>query len=567
MTAPGRSWAAASSRMQPRQGVRPHVGLALLAVGFGLERLFYRWALRREQLGAVLGDVHVVLEPHAELPLDVNPRLVAEHHSRLQRQRLLPPEHVVLHQVRPLVSVHAHAVAEAMREVLEAGAVPVVHDDLAPRGVDRLERHARFRGLERRRLRLMDDVEDLLHLVGGLAEHEGPRDVGLVSFDGASVVDHDDRAFADRLRRDRSVGKRRVLADLNAREAGEAKLAVAGVDQAADVVLRHAGLQRLEHGFVAFQRRLGRDLHQLELVRALDHPARGDDRRRADDLHRRRRTRDAVREHELRRLLDADPAARDPALLQAAGDALERALVLLPDGDVGVLDRSAGQLLPRAVFLERRRHDVRIADFRDDDRGQPFAVAPPDAGEVVERRAPCEDDRVDLLLDHQAARFLEPRLPLVGGDRLREGAHRRQRGDARRQRRNRRIGAAAALCRERRRGQPGCRAGQPHETASADHRNSRIWLTATAAPLTAGCCGGAGWASSAWTASAQRPARKSSCEMYRQRNIPGISATNTSYSANRPRDVYSSAVPLATHSDTIPYPGLLTTTSAAATRS
>src|SRR5258706_4193470 len=77
------------------------------------EWLFYRRTLRREQLGAVFGDVHVVLETHAELALDVDARLVAEHHPGLQRQRFLPPENVVLHQVGPPVAVHAHAVSEA----------------------------------------------------------------------------------------------------------------------------------------------------------------------------------------------------------------------------------------------------------------------------------------------------------------------------------------------------------------------------------------------------------------------------------------------------------------------
>ena len=49
-----------------------------------------------------------------------------------------------------------------------------------------------------------------------LAEHERPRDVRLVAFDRAAVVDHDDRAFADRLRLDRAVGERGVVADLHA---------------------------------------------------------------------------------------------------------------------------------------------------------------------------------------------------------------------------------------------------------------------------------------------------------------------------------------------------------------
>ena len=53
-------------------------------------------------------------------------------------------------------------------------------------------------------------------------------------------------------------------------------------------------------------------------------------------------------------LLDADAAGSDAALLQPVRDALERAFVLLPDRDVGVLDRAAGELFARAIFFERR---------------------------------------------------------------------------------------------------------------------------------------------------------------------------------------------------------------------
>jgi len=62
--------------------------------------------MRREQLGAVLGDVHVVFEAHAEFAAQVHSWFIAEHHARREFQL------VAAHQVWPLVSVHAHAVAE-----------------------------------------------------------------------------------------------------------------------------------------------------------------------------------------------------------------------------------------------------------------------------------------------------------------------------------------------------------------------------------------------------------------------------------------------------------------------
>ena len=114
----------------------------------------------------------VVLEPDAELAADVDPRFVAEGHVRLQRQRLLPPEHVVAHQVRPLVAVHAHAVADAVGEVLEARAVAGVDDHLARGGVDRLDGTPGRAALSVAVCACLHDVEHLLHLVGRLAEHE-----------------------------------------------------------------------------------------------------------------------------------------------------------------------------------------------------------------------------------------------------------------------------------------------------------------------------------------------------------------------------------------------------------
>ena len=77
-------------------------------------------------------------------------------------------QRVPLHQVGPLVAVHAQAVAHPVREVLVAGAVAGVLDDRARGGVDGLARHAGPRGLQRRRLRAPDDVEHRSILSVGL---------------------------------------------------------------------------------------------------------------------------------------------------------------------------------------------------------------------------------------------------------------------------------------------------------------------------------------------------------------------------------------------------------------
>ena len=138
---------------------------------------------------------------------------------------------VAADEVGPLVAVHADAVAEAVGEVVVVGAVAGIGDDLAGGGVDRVAGHAGTRGGKRRRLRAMDDVEDILHLVGGLAEDKGARDVGFIALDRAAVVDQDDRAFADDLRLERAMRQRGVFADLAAGVAGESDAVVGGADQ------------------------------------------------------------------------------------------------------------------------------------------------------------------------------------------------------------------------------------------------------------------------------------------------------------------------------------------------
>ena len=165
-------------------------------------------------------------------------------------------------------------------------------------------------------------------------------------------------------------------------------------DQAADVVLRHPGSRALVDGLVDFQRRLRREAHQLDLVRVLDHPAAGRDRRRADDLQLRRGAGDAVGEHELDGLLDAEPAGGDAAILQSLRDAHERALVFLPGADVGcaAAERAERDLLARAIFLEGRADEERFALDRDDHGKQPLAAAPADVREVRQRGAAGQHD-------------------------------------------------------------------------------------------------------------------------------------------------------------------------------
>ena len=204
-------------------------------------------------------------------------------------------------------------------------------------------------------------------------------------------------------------------------------------DQAREVVLRHALTQRRVRRGVGSEGDFRREAHQRQLVRVLDHPAAGRNRRPADELHARRGAGDAVGEHELRRLFDADAAGRDAAVAQALGDERVRALVLVPRADVEVPgERRTRELFARAVFLEGGADGERLTLHGDDDREEALAAAPVDVGEVDHRRAAGQHQRVDAVRGHQPPRLLRALAPLVGGDRLRLAASRLQRRDRRR---------------------------------------------------------------------------------------------------------------------------------------
>ena len=130
------------------------------------------------------------------------------------------------------MTVHAHAMTEAVGEKLEAGTIAAVDDNLARGGIDAFERHTRTCRVERRGLGPMHDVEHPLHLVGCLAEDECARDVRLITFDRTSIVDHDDRPFTDGLRLDRTMRQGGVFADLYTCETREPEPRIGRIDQA-----------------------------------------------------------------------------------------------------------------------------------------------------------------------------------------------------------------------------------------------------------------------------------------------------------------------------------------------
>ena len=104
------------------------------------------------------------------------------------------------------------------------------------------------------------------------------------------------------------------------------------------------------------------------------------------------------------------------AIREGRGDELGGALVFLPDADFdGELE-----LLVGAALLESRRDKDWLTDARDYEGEEPFAQAPVDSGEVVERSAGTEDERVDLWIElpHEFLRVGKACLDLFGSDRV-----------------------------------------------------------------------------------------------------------------------------------------------------
>src|SRR5215469_15242191 len=146
------------------------------------ERVLKRWTARCKQLGAITEDVHVVFDAHAELTGQIDSRLITERHVGAQRQR------VARYQIRPLVAIHSHTVAEPVGEVLEAWSIARIDYDLARRSIDGLALHTGLRGCQSGTLGPVDDLENLLHLGCRFSQDEGASDIGRVAFDAAAAV-------------------------------------------------------------------------------------------------------------------------------------------------------------------------------------------------------------------------------------------------------------------------------------------------------------------------------------------------------------------------------------------
>ena len=233
-----------------------------LAMACALEGVFEAGALGGEEFGSVFGDVHVVFEADAEgfgVVGEIDAGLVGEGHVGGQELG------VAADKVGPLVHVHADAVADAVGEVLVVGAEAGGGDDAAGGGVDGLHFYAGTGGGEGCGLGAVDDVEDTLLAVGGVAVDEGSGDVGLVAVDEAAVVDEDDLVFADELRGGRAVGLGGEGGDLAGGLSANAAAGVGGVDEGGEVAVGLAGAAGLVDGLVDGEGDVVGELHEGEL--------------------------------------------------------------------------------------------------------------------------------------------------------------------------------------------------------------------------------------------------------------------------------------------------------------
>ena len=176
----------------------------------------------------------------------------------------------------------------------------------------------------------------------------------------------------------------------------------------------------------------GRQPHQLELVRVLDHAAAGGDRRAAHD---RSVPGAACATPSLKtnsyRLLDAEPPGRDAAIAQSLRDALVRALVLLPGPHVGGAAERAGAICSRARSSSNAGQTTNGSPFAGNARIANSRSLSPHwmPLKYTSEVPPVSRTASILLVRHQPPRLLDAPAPLRGGDRFGEVPHRLQSGE------------------------------------------------------------------------------------------------------------------------------------------
>src|SRR5215469_4753763 len=385
------------------------------------ERLIDPGALAGKHPGPVLGDVHAIFQADSELAIDGDHRFVAEAHSGTQERP------VASDQVGPLVAVQADAVAGAVRQArhfvtwTEAG----IDNDFARRGVHGFAGCAWFGGGESSILGPTLEVPYLDLARRRLSKYDGSRDVGLISLDGAAIVDLDDVAWAQFLGLNAAMGEGGVLAEVHRHLPGDAESAIGAPNVVGQRGRRHAFVERSEASPVGGDGDVVAPLQQSDLRGGFDHAAAGRHWTGAHQLGRRGLFTNPVENEKADLFFDSHASADDSAIFEDLRDPPEGTLILLPSANVGV----EANHLPRSGFFERGDYPGEIAPRREYGAEGPFASAPPDSGEIEQTGTAFEEDAPDFVFHHQAPGFVHALATFAIGYRLDAVRHRTKLGD------------------------------------------------------------------------------------------------------------------------------------------
>jgi|SRR5260221_7802164 len=122
-----------------------------------------------------------------------------------------------------------------------------------------------------------------------------------------------------------------------------------------------------------------------------------------------------VEECEERGFVDGDSTSAEAAIRERLSDEFGGAFVFLPDADVS----GEAKLFAEAALFERGTDEEWLAGARQEQREEPFAGPPANAGEVVERGSRRNEECLEFWREirHQLLRSREANTEFVVGDR------------------------------------------------------------------------------------------------------------------------------------------------------
>src|SRR5256885_2798858 len=146
-------------------------------------------------------------------------------------------------------------------------------------------------------------------------------------------------------------------------------------------------------------------------MRGLDGSAADRDRIGGGAFERRRGGAEMVEECEERGFVNGNATSAQAAIRERLSGEFGGAFVFLPDAD---FSREA-KLFAEAALFERGADEKRLAGARQEQREEPFAGPPANAGEVVERCAGRDEERVEFWreIGHQLLRSREASAKLL----------------------------------------------------------------------------------------------------------------------------------------------------------